>query len=180
VAGVVALVVAADLVRPAASRTHIGEFALDVGRDPGELWTTISRKVSVNVAGLRRPTWTRTLPAVVLGVAAAWCSTRRRAIFARTGPTGPAVLAVATLALVGFLTNDSGLLVLAVAVVWLAPLVVIPALSADSGVLGVARQGEAVPPPHGSVVASTSGDRPTRPAPRPAGASTLPVRDGVR
>lgn len=175
VLGVTALVVGADLIRPAASRTHIGEFALEVYRDPGELWTTIGRKWSVNVASLRRTTWTRTLPAVILAVAATWASTRRRGAFGPESPTGPAVASVAALAVVGFLTNDSGLLVLGVAVVWLAPLVVIPALAADTGVLAVRAPVEVRPPDGGSVESDSDGRAGLR-APRPAGrAPRVPV-----
>lgn len=130
-----AAVVGADLLRPAGSRTHIGEFAIDVARDPGELWATISRKWAVNMASLERTTWTRMLPAVVVGLGAMLLAPRRRAVFGRTSPTGPAFISVAALAVIGFLTNDSGLLVLGVAAVWLVPLVAIPALADDTGAL---------------------------------------------
>ncbi len=132
--GVVA-VVGADLLRPAGSRTHIGEFALDVLRDPGELWATITRKWAVNMASLERTTWTRTFPAIAVALGVTLLSPRRRPAFRRTSPTGPAFLAVVTLAAIGFLTNDSGLLVLGVAAVWFVPLVVLPSLAADTGIL---------------------------------------------
>ncbi|MGI8939839.1 MAG: hypothetical protein ACR2JF_16810 [Iamia sp.] len=128
-------VVGADLLRPAGSRTHIGEFAVDVFNDPGELWNTITRKWAVNMASLERTTWTRTLPAIAVALGVTLLSPRRREAFRRTSPTGPAFLAVTSLAAIGFLTNDSGLLVLGVSAVWLVPLVAIPAIAADTGVL---------------------------------------------
>ncbi|WCO66212.1 hypothetical protein PO878_17050 [Iamia majanohamensis] len=161
--GVVA-VVGADLLRPAGSRTHIGEFALDVLRDPAELWATITRKWAVNMESLERTTWTRTLPAIAVALAVTLLSPRRRAAFRRTSPTGPAFLAVASLAGLGFLTNDSGLLVLGVAAVWLVPLVVIPSLAADTGILGPppALAG-AAPAPEASPVAGAAGPPPASP-----------------
>lgn len=175
VAVAVVAVVGADLLRPADSRTHIGDFASDVFRDPGQLWTTISRKWSVNMASLRRTTWTRTLPAIVLALVAASCARRRRDAFRRTSPTGPAVIAVAVLAVIGFLTNDSGLLVLGVAVVWLAPLVILPALAADTGVLA-STGASGLRPVEGPSVESSPDGRPGLRAPRSRGcAPRLPV-----
>lgn len=134
----VVAVVGADLLRPAGSRTHIGDFAVDVFDDPGELWSTITRKWAVNMASLERTTWTRTLPAIIVALGVTLLSPRRREAFRRTSPTGPAFLAVTSLAAIGFLTNDSGLLVLGVSAVWLVPLVAIPAIAADTGVLAPA------------------------------------------
>ena len=113
----VALVALLDWLRPAASRTHLGDFVQSVVS--GEAGAVLGRKVAQNVANLGSPPLlVITVTTVALVVAA------RRAQW-RPVPEGGVVLRGAVLmAAVAFLTNDSGLVIPAFVALVLAPLLV--------------------------------------------------------
>jgi hypothetical protein len=116
-----------DLLRPDAERTHLGRLVASIGEDGGgPLWDAIARKESANVR-LLLSSWTP-LVAVML---AAIVLLRTRL----SAPVRSAVIANVAFAAVGFALNDSGAIVLALALFYLVPLLAVcrcdavPALS---------------------------------------------------
>jgi hypothetical protein len=125
---VLALVTAADLLRPAEDRTHLGRFVADIG-DDGSFASTIQRKWSTNVRLLGRTIWTWMVPIAagfmvyVLVVARGW---------QRLLPSGSALRAgvIGTLfaGILGWLVNDSGVVVSALVFVYIGPYLTLLAL----------------------------------------------------
>ena len=114
-----------DLARPAADRTHLGRFAADLRNGTaGEL---LERKASAVFALLLTSPVTAALPLVV--AAAVWLVLRPPPALHRAFEDAPGlrhgVTAVGLLSLLGFLVNDSG-----AAVPALALLVAVPAVLA--------------------------------------------------
>jgi hypothetical protein len=129
-AGLLGVATALDLARPEASRTHLGRFASRVADDGvGEIIDTFLRKQEANLRILEVSTWVRM---VVLLVAVLAVLLGPRAQRVRLAPRGSTVAigTVATLAaaLVGFLTNDSGPIVVGLFATFLLPFVLLPAL----------------------------------------------------
>lgn len=132
-AAILAVAVGIDLLRPVDSRSHLGRFVLASGDDQSTFWTTINRKWATNLRVLQRSIWAWMVPIVsvfalyVLVVARGW----RRLL-----PVGSAVRVAVTGTLatgvLGWLTNDSGVVVAALAFVYVGPLLTILALSPES------------------------------------------------
>ncbi|MFL6176809.1 MAG: hypothetical protein ACJ715_09150 [Ornithinibacter sp.] len=113
----VALVAVADWLRPAGSRTHLGDFVESVVS--GEAGAVVGRKLSQNLANLGSP------PLLVIAVATVVLVLVARRVRWRPVPDGAVVLGgAAVMALVGFLANDSGLVIPAFVALVLAPLLV--------------------------------------------------------
>jgi hypothetical protein len=100
-----------DLLRPPASRTHVGKFFEKVGTDIDAATLVVRRKLHGNLAVL-----THSLLAVCLGVAAAlllylWFVRPHslRALAARVDTARATAYAFGVLALLGFALNDSGI-----------------------------------------------------------------------
>ncbi len=104
-----------DWLRPAESRTHLGEFVqtvLDGGA--GEV---VSRKLSQNLENLGSP------PLLAIALAATVLAVALRRTGWRPGPDGAVVLrAAAAMAVLGFAANDSGLVIPAYVALVLLPL----------------------------------------------------------
>ena len=117
-AGALAAVVAVlDWLRPAESRTHLGEFVQSVVS--GEAGAVVGRKLAQNVANLGSPPLLAIAVATVVLVVVAWRSGWRPV------DAGSAVLrGAAVMAVVAFLVNDSGLVIPAFVALVLAPLLV--------------------------------------------------------
>jgi hypothetical protein len=116
-AALVALVALVDWLRPAESRTHLGDFVESVVS--GEAGAVIGRKLSQNVANLASP------PLLVIAVATVVLVVAARRSGWRPVPDGAMVLRGAVvMAVVGFLANDSGLVIPAFVALVLAPLLV--------------------------------------------------------
>lgn len=113
----VGLVAWLDWQRPAASRTHLGEFVETVVS--GEAGAVIGRKVAQNLANLGSPPLLAISIATVVLVLVAW-RTGWRPVVAGV----PVVRGAAVLAVVGFAVNDSGLVIPAFVALVLAPLLV--------------------------------------------------------
>lgn len=113
----VAVLAAADLTRPASSRTHLGRFADDLLHGDGGL--VIRRKMRGNLAILTSSVWSVVLLLLLVGIG--WSAWRRRAVLTdalRDRPTTRAFLAgFVTVAVLGFALNDSGIAVPAVMLV---------------------------------------------------------------
>ena len=126
VAGAVALAVVAglaDYARPQSHQTHAGRFVGQVLH--GGAWTVLHRKTDAVLGSFGTPLVTALV--VVLVLAAVFA--RRRGALAEPVPgVRAAALAVAVLAVVGSLLNDSGIFVAAAAFVAFVPAVALAGL----------------------------------------------------
>jgi hypothetical protein len=113
----VGLVAWLDWRRPAASRTHLGEFVETVVS--GEAGAVIGRKLAQNLTNLGSPPLLAISIATLVLVLVAW-RTGWRPVDAGV----PVLRGAAVLAVVGFAVNDSGLVIPAFVALVLAPLVV--------------------------------------------------------
>ena len=134
-AAVLGLATLADLLRPAADRTHLGRLASDtLHNGDGGLRDVVARKVEVNLTGAGQSFWT----VIVLVVAVALVPILLRSSWSRRllppGSTAR-VGAVAALAigLLGFVVNDSGVIVIGLALVALGPFLALLALADAPG-----------------------------------------------
>ena len=106
-----------DWLRPAESRTHLGEFVQTVL--DGGAGAVVSRKVAQNVENLGSP------PLLAIAVAVAVLGVALWRTGWHPGPDGAVVLRGATvMAAVGFAVNDSGLVIPAYVALVLVPLLV--------------------------------------------------------
>lgn len=123
-----------DLLRPADSRTHLARFASDVGGDNGTALTTVARKWSTNLRVLRTSVWTWVVPIAgaflvyLLVIAKGWRSFLPPATALRAGMIG-----VLGAGLLGWLVNDSGIVVTALVLVYAGPFVTLLALHRRKG-----------------------------------------------
>ena len=112
-----------DLLRPAGDRTHLGRFAAEVA-DNGfdQVATTIARKQSANVRILQASVWTWLLPVLVAYIAGVLILLGG---WRRLLPPGSTLragfLGLLALAVLGFLLNDSGPVVIALALLYAGP-----------------------------------------------------------
>jgi hypothetical protein len=138
VLGVTVLAVAAataiDLLRPAQDRTHLGRFVSDLGSGDSTFWTTISRKWSTNVRLFGRTIWTWMVPITsvfliyVLVLAKGWQRLLPPRSALRAGVVG-----VVFAGLIGWLVNDSGVVVSALVFVYIGPFLMLLALDKERG-----------------------------------------------
>jgi hypothetical protein len=128
---VLALATGIDLLRPPDARTHLGRFVADAIDDPSSFTTTVSRKWATNLRVFRQSIWTWMVPIVavfslyVLVVAKGWRSLLPRGSVLRLG-----VVAALGLGLLGWLVNDSGVVVTALVFVYVGPFLTLLALDA--------------------------------------------------
>ncbi len=133
-----ALATGIDLLRPAATRTHLGRLVANIGTDGlGALTTTARRKLAVNLRTYKSPwSWTVVIITVymlyVLGWARGWRNLLPPRSALRAGVVG-------TLAagLVGYAVNDSGVVVTAVVFVYLGPFLTLLALQREHDGLAI-------------------------------------------
>jgi hypothetical protein len=124
-----ALATGIDLLRPAATRTHLGRLVGDIGTNGfGAFTTTAQRKLAVNFRSYRSPwSWTVVIIAVYMLYVLGWARGWKELL-----PSGSAVRAgvVGALAagLLGYAVNDSGVVVTAVVFVYLGPFLTMLAL----------------------------------------------------
>jgi hypothetical protein len=111
-----------EALRDPSQRTHLGRFFLGGAGETG-FWTTIDRKWAVNVRLLTTSTWSELIPIIGLFTIAVLVVRRG---WQRLVPAGSAeraaVLGLAAVAVLGWLTNDSGPIAAAMALVFLGPL----------------------------------------------------------
>jgi hypothetical protein len=127
---VLAAVATVDLLRPDDSRGHLGRFVAGAAAGDGTFLTTIERKWATNVRLFGRTVWTWMVPLTaafmlyVLVIARGW---------QRLLPAGSALRAgvVGTIAagLLGWLVNDSGVVVSGLVFVFVGPYLTLLALS---------------------------------------------------
>lgn len=131
-AAVLGAAIAVDLSRPEDARTHLGRFASRVFEGgPGELVDTFVRKQQANIDILQGSTWVRMVLLTVAVLVVVLAPRARRDVLVPRGSAAFVGL-VGTLAgaVVGFLANDSGPIVLGLFATFLLPYVVLPALAA--------------------------------------------------
>ena len=114
-----------DLSRPSESRTHLGRLFEDVRARGWEVFgDTVTRKIRTNLRVFRSTIWTYLVPPA-LGVIA-WLLLRPKGRWRRLAVTFPKVRAGLIggllLAVVGFAVNDSGIVVPAMVLSFLAPM----------------------------------------------------------
>jgi hypothetical protein len=103
-----------DLTRPAAEQTHLGRLLSDVGSNGvGAFETVVLRKLNANLSVLTSSVWTLMLPVVFAAVAFViwWAPWRIRTIAERVPEERAAVAGLITAMVLGFVLNDSGILV---------------------------------------------------------------------
>ena len=129
IATVVALAAAVgvDALRAPDQRTHIGRFFLGAGSGNGQLLTsTISRKWSANMHVFGKTAWAWMIPIIagfsvyVLVVARGW-----RRLLPTGSPRRIAVIAALAMGIIGWLINDSGVVVTALVFVYLGPMLLL-------------------------------------------------------
>jgi hypothetical protein len=128
---------AIDLARPAGSRSHLGRFASDLLNGHGG--TTLHRKVVANWDLLTRNPATVTVPFLLAGLAL--IAVRAGALRGTSGLAAayqwipllrPGLIACVVTAVLGFLLNDSGVVIPAVMVLIVVPVAVIAVLDRPS------------------------------------------------
>ena len=141
-ATVVALGIAAgvDLLRPPEARTHLGRFAASLFGDDGSdvFATTVLRKQAANFRILTKSVWTWVIPAAALFLLYVLVWERRGS---QLLPRGSAIRVglIASLAgsMLGFATNDSGPVVIALFFVYIGPYLTLLALEQEPDAEGV-------------------------------------------
>ncbi|MGI8686304.1 MAG: hypothetical protein ACR2MO_14655, partial [Acidimicrobiales bacterium] len=129
---VVVVATGADLLRPAGSRTHLGQLAARIGDEGWEpVRTTLDRKLAANLRSFRSPwAWVVAITAAyllaVLAWARGWAQLLPPRSALRAGLAG--VLAAGVL---GYAVNDSGAVVTGLAFVYVGPFLTLLALRRD-------------------------------------------------
>jgi hypothetical protein len=128
---------AIDLARPAGSRTHLGRFASDVLHGHGG--ATLHRKVVANWDLLTRNPATVIVPFVIAGLAllalragAVRGTAGLAAAYQRIPLLRPGLIASLVTAVLGFLLNDSGVVVPAIMMLIVVPVAVVAATDQPS------------------------------------------------
>lgn len=136
-AGAVAAVVGLgflDLLRPAASRTHLGRLFEQIGHDGLRPFTdAVQRKIATNLSVIPTSIWIPLVPSVLAFYAwlAYGSSPRLEAIRFRAPEMRPAFVGLLVAAVLGMALNDSGIAVPAMMLGVLNPVLVRLALASD-------------------------------------------------
>ncbi|WP_157248482.1 hypothetical protein [Nonomuraea typhae] len=118
-----------DWLRPAAQRTHLGNFVQQIL--DGQAWTVVARKFGAMV-GVTVGNWSLTLLSLValaflflvLDRPSRWGASALGAAYRLTPPLRAGLFGALTTAFIGFLINDSGIAIPAMALTVAVPLVV--------------------------------------------------------
>jgi hypothetical protein len=128
----VAVATGVDLLRPAGSRTHLGNLAArvaDEGLEP--LSTTVNRKLAVNLRSFRSVWfWVLPITAGYLLATLAWARGWGRLLPSRSALRA-GVAGVLAAAVLGYAVNDSGVVVTAATVLVVGPLLTLLTLSRE-------------------------------------------------
>lgn len=129
------LFLAADLARPASSRTHLARLYEDVrARGADVFLDTIGRKIRTNLRVFRSTIWTYLVPPALAVIA--WLLLRPRGRWAELAITFPrlraGLIGGLLLAVLGFSVNDSGIVVPAMVLSFLVPMSLLLHLSLEA------------------------------------------------
>jgi hypothetical protein len=124
-----------DLLRPEESRSHLGRLASDVDDSGIEVFlTTAARKLSTNIRILGTSIWTWMVPIIAgLTIFLLFWQRRWAALLPARSPLRAGAVGALATALLGFATNDSGVIVTALVFVYVGPYIVLLALEHDRG-----------------------------------------------
>jgi len=129
---VVVVATGVDLLRPAGSRTHLGELAARIGEeglDP--VRTTLDRKLAANLRSWRSPwAWVVAITAAYLLGVLAWARGWARLLPPRSALRA-GLAGVLAAGVVGYAVNDSGVVVTGLAFVYVGPFLTLLALRRD-------------------------------------------------
>jgi hypothetical protein len=131
---VLALMTSVDLLRPEETRGHLGRFVAGAFEGDGTFWTTIERKWATNMRLFGRTIWTWMVPLTVgftmyvLVIARGWQHLLPARSALRAGIVG-----TITAGLLGWLVNDSGVVVSALVFVFVGPYLTLLALNDEIG-----------------------------------------------
>ena len=118
---VLAAITALDLTRPPASRTHLGRFVAS-----GDLATTIQRKWAMNMHLFGHTLWTWMVPLTVAVVVYLLVVNRGwQRLLPQGSPLRAGAIATVAAGLLGWLVNDSGVVVAALVFVFVGPYLVL-------------------------------------------------------
>lgn len=134
-AALVTAAAALDLARPDDQRSHLGRFAEQVLDDgPAAFVDTFARKQEANARLAQSSQWSRMVPVALafLAVPLAW-QRRHRTLLPPGSPTRVAFWAVAAATVLGFASNDSGPIVLALFLAHLPPFLYLLVTEAEVG-----------------------------------------------
>lgn len=121
------LAVGSEALRQPADRTHVGRFFLEVGSGEG-FWDTLGRKWSTNIADLGRSPIYWVVPLLVaVGVVAVRRSPALARLLPAASPQRIIVVTSLFAGIVGWLVNDSGVVVLALACIPFGPVLLLAA-----------------------------------------------------
>ncbi len=111
-----------DLLQPPEARTHLARFVADTGEDGSTFWDTVERKWATNVRIFTQSIWTWMIPIIasfsiyVLVIARGW-----RRLLPIGSPLRVGALGAITAGVLGWLVNDSGVVITALVFVYLGP-----------------------------------------------------------
>ncbi len=126
---VVGLAVVVDVVRAPDARSHLGRLAaqtVDDGR--GGLVTTVARKAEANFRILRTSVWSWLVPVIAAFGLLVLARGRGADLLPPGSPRRSGLAAALAAGLLGFLVNDSGVIVTAVVLVFVGPFLALAAL----------------------------------------------------
>ncbi len=131
---VLAAFLAIDLARPEDSQTHLGRFFTDVrARGAGVFFDTIERKARTNLRIFTSTIWTYLVPPALALIA--WLLLSPRGRWHRLAEAYPrlraGLIGGLVLAVLGFVVNDSGIVVPAMALSFLVPMSILIHLSME-------------------------------------------------
>ncbi len=119
---ILALAIGIDLLRPPDSRTHLGRFVADSSGDGDTFWATVGRKWATNVRVTQQSLWVWMVP--IIGAYATYVLLAARG-WKRLVPSGSALraglLGLAAAGGLGWLVNDSGVVVAALVAAFIGP-----------------------------------------------------------
>jgi hypothetical protein len=124
-----------DLLRPPEARTHLGRVVTDVHNAGGSSFlTTVARKVATNLRVLKATVWAWLVPIIAAFLLYLLIWERRMGrLLPRGSPLRIGVIAALGAGLLGFVVNDSGVIITALVYLYLGPYLALLALDAQRG-----------------------------------------------
>ena len=141
---VLGIVAGLDLLRGEGNRTHLGDFVAGAFDGDGTFWTTISRKWATNLRVFQNTIWTWMVPITavfltyVLVISKGW-----RRLLPEGSPLRAGIIACLAAGVLGWLVNDSGVVVTALVFVYAGPYLTLLALAGEEEPARLLRAGTA-------------------------------------